>query len=149
MHRKELVKLSSPHLQSTFTKKKMKSFKKSETCIFANSKKTKLYKKNEVIYSENDRVNEIYIILDGTVESTTSKNSKSSELNLQKGSSLGLIDTILDRPFTRKMKAKSSVSLAIIEKNKIKNLLTREPFSGALIKSLVIDIDNKYQIQHH
>jgi CRP-like cAMP-binding protein len=117
---------------------------KSETCIFANSKKTKLYKKNEVIYSENDRVNEIYIILDGTVESTTSKNSKSSELNLQKGSSLGLIDTILDRPFTRKMKAKNSVSLAIIEKNKIKNLLTKEPFSGALIKSLVIDIDNKY-----
>ena len=82
--------------------------------------------------------------MDGTVESTTSKNSKSSQINLQKGSSLGLIDTILDRPFTRKMKARSSVSLAIIEKNKIKNLLTKEPFSGALIKSLVIDIDNKY-----
>ena len=117
---------------------------KSEACILSSSKKTKLYKKNEIIYRENDRVNEIYIILDGTVESTTSKNSKSSQLNLQQGSSLGLIDTILDRPFTRKMKAKSSVSLAIIEKNKIKNLLTREPFSGALIKSLVIDIDNKY-----
>ena len=117
---------------------------KGEACILSSSKKTKLYKKNEIIYRENDRVNEIYIILDGTVESTTSKNSKSSQLNLQKGSSLGLIDTILDRPFTRKMKAKSSVSLAIIEKNKIKNLLTREPFSGALIKSLVIDIDNKY-----
>ena len=117
---------------------------KSEACILSSSKKTKLYKKNEIIYRENDRVNEIYIILDGTVESTTSKNSKSSQLNLQKGSSLGLIDTILDRHFTRKMKAKSSVSLAIIEKNKIKNLLTREPFSGALIKSLVIDIDNKY-----
>ena len=117
---------------------------KSEACILSSSKKTKLYKKNEIIYRENDRVNEIYIILDGIVESTTSKNSNSSQLNLQKGSSLGLIDTILDRPFTRKMKAKSSVSLAIIEKNKIKNLLTREPFSGALIKSLVIDIDNKY-----
>ena len=117
---------------------------KSETCILGSSNKTKLYKKNEIIYRENDKVNEIYIILDGTVESTTSKNSKSSQLNLQKGSSLGLIDTILDRPFTRKMEAKSSVSLAIIEKNKIKNLLTREPLSGALIKSLVIDIDNKY-----
>ncbi len=117
---------------------------KSEACILSSSNKTKLYKKNEIIYRENDRVNEIYIILDGIVESTTSKNSNSSQLNLQKGSSLGLIDTILDRPFTRKMKAKSSVSLAIIEKNKIKNLLTREPFSGALIKSLVIDIDNKY-----
>ncbi len=117
---------------------------KNEACILGSSNKTKLYKKNEIIYRENDRVNEIYIILDGTVESTTSNNSKSSQLNLQKGSSLGLIDTILDRPFTRKMKAKSSVSLAIIEKNKIKSLLTREPFSGALIKSLVIDIDNKY-----
>ena len=117
---------------------------KNEACILGSSNKTKLYKKNEIIYRENDRVNQIYIILDGIVESTTSKNSNSSQLNLQKGSSLGLIDTILDRPFTRKMKAKSSVSLAIIEKNKIKNLLTREPFSGALIKSLVIDIDNKY-----
>ena len=116
----------------------------SNASILTSSKKTKLYKKNEIIYRENDKVNEIYIVLDGTVESTTSKNSKSSQINLQKGSSLGLIDTILDRPFTRKMKAKSSVSLAIIEKNKIKNLLTREPFSGALIKSLVIDIDNKY-----
>ena len=34
MRRKELVKLSSPHLQFTFKKKKMKSLKKSETCIF-------------------------------------------------------------------------------------------------------------------
>ena len=57
---------------------------------------------------------------------------------------MGLIDTILDRPFTRKMKAKSSVSLAIIEKNKIKRFIDQRPFSGALIKSLVIDIDNKY-----
>ena len=54
------------------------------------------------------------------------------------------MDTILDRPFSRKMKAKSTVSLAVIEKNIIKNLLTSDPFSGALIKSLVIDIDNKY-----
>ncbi len=117
---------------------------KSEVCILGSSNKTKLYKKNEIIYKENDEVNEIFIILDGTVESTTSKQTKSSKLNLQKGSSLGLIDIMLDRPFTRKMRAKSSVSLAIIEKNTIKNLLTKDPFSGALIKSLVIDIDNKY-----
>ena len=49
-------------------------------------------------------------------------------LNLQKGSSLGLIDTILDRPFSRKMKAKSTVSLAVIEKNIIKNLFTSNSF---------------------
>ena len=116
----------------------------SKASILASSKKTKLYKKNEIIYKEDDDVDEIFIILDGTVESTTSKNLKSSPLNLQNGSSLGLMDTILDRPFSRKMKAKSTVSLAVIEKNIIKNLLTSDPFSGALIKSLVIDIDNKY-----
>ena len=116
----------------------------SKASILTSSKKTKLYKKNEIIYKEDDDVDEIFIILDGTVESTTSKNLKSSPLNLQNGSSLGLMDTILDRPFSRKMKAKSTVSLAVIEKNIIKNLLTSDPFSGALIKSLVIDIDNKY-----
>ena len=67
-----------------------------------------------------------------------------SQLNLQKGSSLGLIDAILDRPYSRNMIAKSSVSVAVIEKKMIKNLLASNSFSGALIKSLVIDIDNKY-----
>ena len=117
---------------------------KNHTNILSSSKKTKLFKKNETIYKENDKSNEIFIILDGTVESTTAKNFKSSQLNLQKGSSLGLIDAILDRPFSRNMKAKSTVSLAIIEKKIIKDLLTCNSFSGALIKSLVIDIDNKY-----
>ena len=42
------------------------------------------------------------------------------------------------------MKAKSTVSLAVIEKKVIKDLLTCNSFSGALIKSLVIDIDNKH-----
>ena len=117
---------------------------KNQTNILSSSKKTKLFKKNEIIYKENDKSNEIFIILDGIVESTTAKNFKSSQLNLQKGSSLGLIDAILDRPFSRNMKAKSTVSLAVIEKKVIKDLLTCNSFSGALIKSLVIDIDNKY-----
>ena len=34
VHRKQLLKLSSPPLQSTFKKKKTKSSKRSETCIF-------------------------------------------------------------------------------------------------------------------
>lgn len=117
---------------------------KNQTNILSSSKKTKLFKKNETIYKENDKSNEIFIILDGIVESTTAKNFKSSQLNLQKGSSLGLIDAILDRPFSRNMKAKSTVSLAVIEKKVIKDLLTCNSFSGALIKSLVIDIDNKH-----
>ena len=117
---------------------------KNQTNILSSSKKTKLFKKNEIIYKENDKSNEIFIILDGIVESTTAKNFKSSQLNLQKGSSLGLIDAILDRPFSRNMIAKSTVSLAVVEKKVIKDLLTCNSFSGALIKSLVIDIDNKY-----
>ena len=117
---------------------------KNHTNILSSSKKTKLFKKNEIIYKENEKSSEIFIILDGIVESTAAKNLKSSQLNLHKGSSLGLIDAILDRPFSRNMKAKSSVSLAIIEKKIIKDLLTCNSFSGALIKSLVIDIDNKY-----
>lgn len=117
---------------------------KNHTNILSSSKKTKLFKKNEIIYKENEKSSEIFIILDGIVESTAANNLKSSQLNLHKGSSLGLIDAILDRPFSRNMKAKSSVSLAIIEKKIIKDLLTCNSFSGALIKSLVIDIDNKY-----
>ena len=112
--------------------------------ILYNSKKTKLFKKNELIYKEKDKASDVFIILDGIVESTTSNNFKSSMLNLQKGSSLGLIDVILDRPFSRNMRAKNTVSLAVIEKNIIKDLLNKNSFTGALIKSLVIDIDNKY-----
>ncbi len=117
---------------------------KNHTDILSSSKKTKLFKKNETIYKENDKSSEIFIILDGLVESTTAKKFKSSQLNLHKGSSLGLIDTILGRPFSRNMKAKSTVSLAVIEKKIIQDLLAYNSFSGALIKSLVIDIDNKY-----
>ena len=117
--------------------------KNSQANIFS-SEKTKLFRRNEVIYKEKDKVSDIFIILDGTVESKTSNDIKDSQINLQKGSSLGLIDAILDRPYSRNMKAKSSVSVAVIEKKMIKNLLASNSFSGALIKSLVIDIDNKY-----
>ena len=95
-------------------------------------------------YKENDEVSDFFIVLDGVVESSTSKNLKSSQITLQKGSSLGLIDTILNRPFSRSMKAKSTVSLAVIQKSIIKDLLLNNSFSAALIKSLVVDIDNKY-----
>ncbi len=117
--------------------------KNSHANIFS-SERNKLFRKNEFIYKEKDKVSDIFIILDGTVESKTSNDIKDSQLNLQKGSSLGLIDAILDRPYSRNMIAKSSVSVAVIEKKMIKNLLASNSFSGALIKSLVIDIDNKY-----
>ena len=118
-------------------------YQNNQNDIMVSSKKTKLFKKNEIIYNEKEEISNIFFILDGIVESTNSKNLK-APLKLEKGSSLGLIDAILDRPFSRNMKAKSTVSLAVIEKGMIKNILASNTFSGALIKSLVIDIDNKH-----
>ena len=90
--------------------------KNPQNSILASSKETKLFKKNEIIYKEKDEISKIFIVLDGIVESTKSSNHKQSQLQLQKGSSLGLMDVILDRPFSRNMKAKSTVSLAVISK---------------------------------
>ena len=107
--------------------------------------KTKLFKKNQAIYKVNQEISNIFIILDGIVESTTAERSHNGFI-LQRGSSLGLIDTILGRPFSRNMTAKSIVSLAIIGIKEIDNILSMNSFSAALIKSLVIDIDNKYPL---
>ena len=112
--------------------------------ILSSSKKTKLYKRNQIIYKEKQEINSIFIILDGIVQSSSSELGKKNIFDLQKGSSLGLIDTILKRPFSRNMLAKSTVSLAVIEKNTVENFFTSNQFSSALIKSLAIDIDNKY-----
>ena len=112
--------------------------------FLGSSKETKLFKKNQIIYKEREIIGSVYIILDGLVESYTSEKLKGKIINLYKGSTLGLIDTILERPLSRNMIAKSTVSLAVIEKNTIKNMLAENQFSGILIKSLAIDIDNKY-----
>tara|TARA_S200000501_G_C20374701_1_gene547744 strand:- start:211 stop:363 length:153 start_codon:yes stop_codon:yes gene_type:complete len=42
------------------------------------------------------------------------------------------------------MLAITTVSLALIEKSSLKNLFISNSFSAAFIKSLAIDIDNKY-----
>ena len=110
--------------------------------IFASSN-TKLFKKNQVIYKQEQKTSKIFVILDGTVESFSSNKSKSN-FTLQKGSSLGLIDTILERPYSRNIIAKSNVSVAIIDKKIIHNILKENPIAAVLIKSLVIDIDNKF-----
>ncbi len=115
-----------------------------QTNILASSKKTKLYRSNEIIYKEQEKISNIFIILDGIVESSSSDQCKKNKFTLHKGSSLGLIDAILKRPFSRNMLAKSTVSLAIIEKSTLENILGNNQFSGVLIKSLAIDIDNKY-----
>ena len=110
--------------------------------IFASSN-TKLFKKNQVIYKQEQKTSKIFVILDGIVESFSSNKAKSN-FTLQKGSSLGLIDTILERPYSRNTIAKSNVSVAIIEKKIIHNILKENPIAAVLIKSLAIDIDNKF-----
>ena len=97
-----------------------------QTNILASSKKTKLYRSNEIIYKKQEKIINIFIILDGIVESSSSDQCKKNKFTLHKGSSLGLIDAILKRPFSRNMLAKSTVSLAIIEKSTLENILGNE-----------------------
>ncbi len=108
-----------------------------------DSSQTMLFKKNQIIYKEKDLIENIFIILDGLVESSSSMFLK-HKFTLHKGSSLGLVDAILGRNFSRNMKAKSMVSLAVVDKTNLKNILESDAIAGVLIKSLVIDIDNKY-----
>ena len=61
-----------------------------------------------------------------------------------KGSSLGLIDVILGRSFSRNIIAKSIVSVTVVDKKNLKNILKENPIAAVLIKSLAIDIDNKF-----
>ena len=108
--------------------------------LFNNSSETKLVKKNTPIYKINQNIEEIYIILEGQAESLSKRNSVS--LTLGKGSVLGLMDTLLNRNYSKDMKAKTSVVLAIIKKHKVEQKLCKNIFQSALIKSLAIDIDN-------
>ena len=108
-----------------------------------DSSQTRLFKKNQIINKEKESIENIFIILDGLVESSSSK-SLSDKFILHKGSSLGLIDVILGRSFSRSMKAKSIVSLAVVDQKNLKNILKSNAVAGVLIKSLAIDIDNKF-----
>ena len=97
-------------------------YKNNQNDIYGSSEKLNYLEKNEIIYNEKKIKLANIFYFRWYCESTNSKNLK-APLKLEKGSSLGLIDTILDRPFSRNMKAKSSVSLAVIEKGMIKNIL--------------------------
>lgn len=108
--------------------------------LFNTSAETKLIKKNNTIYKIGQNIKEIYIILEGEAESSSEKNKK--KLILRKGSVLGLMDTILNRNYSKEIKAKTSVVLAIIKKEKVKKKFSENIFQFALIKALAIDIDN-------
>ena len=57
---------------------------------YLESYETQLFRKGSIIYSEGEKINFIYIILNGEIESFLEKNKTlNSKLILKKGSSLG------------------------------------------------------------
>ena len=94
------------------------------TSPFLKSYETKLYRKASVIYSKGEKINFIYIILNGEVESFLEYNRKlNSNLILKKGSSLGLMDFILNRNYSKTMLVKKTSVLALVQKKILFRLL--------------------------
>ena len=104
----------------------MKSYQKEENfsnrSTYLKSYATKLYKRDSIIYSKGKKVDFIYVVLDGEIESILEKNNVlSSNIILKKGSSLGLMDLILDRDYSKTMLAKKTSILALIKKSYFSN----------------------------
>ena len=85
---------------------------------YLKSYETKLYRKGSIIYSKGEKINFVYIILDGEIKSFLEKSKTvNTNLILKKGSSLGLMDFILNRNYSKTMLAKKTSVLALINKN--------------------------------
>ena len=111
---------------------------------YLKSYKTQLYRKGSIIYSKGEKINFIYIILNGEIESFFEKNkTRNSNLILKKGSSLGLMDFILNRNYSKTMLAKKTSVLALINKNYFLDFLKPFKYEAILLKTLAIDIDNQ------
>ena len=111
---------------------------------FLKSYETQLYRKGSIIYSKGEKVNFIYIILNGEIESFLEKNKTlNSNLILKKGSSLGLIDFMLNRNYSKTTLAKKTSVLALIKKNYFSDFLKPFKYESILLKTLAIDIDNQ------
>ena len=111
---------------------------------YLKSYETKLYRKGSIIYSKGEKINFIYIILDGEIESFLEK-SKNANNNiiLKKGSSLGLMDFIINRNYSKTMLAKKTSVLALINKNYFLDFLKPFKYEAILLKTLAMDIDNQ------
>ena len=111
---------------------------------FLESKKTILFKKNEIIYEKGQKLDCIYIILNGLISSVLSENKNSKEnVILKKGSSLGLMDLLLNRNYSKYMIAKNTSVLAVIKKEVILKVFDPSDYKSILLKSLAIDVDGK------
>ena len=111
---------------------------------YLKSYETQLYKKGSIIYSKGEKINFIYIILNGEIESFLEKNkSVNYNLILKKGSSLGLMDFILNRNYSKTMIAKKVSVLALVNKNYFLDFLKPFKYEAILLKTLAMDIDNQ------
>ena len=116
----------------------------SNTSSYLKSYETKLYKKNSIIYSKGKKIDFVYIVLNGEIESILEKNKVlKSNIILKKGSSLGLIDLILNRDYSKTMLVKKTSVLALIKKKYFLDFLKPFKYESILLKSLAIDIDNQ------
>ena len=111
---------------------------------YLKSYETQLYRKDSIIYSEGEKINFIYIILNGEIESFLEKNrTLSSNIILKKGSSLGLMDFILNRNYSKTMLAKKTSVLALVKKKYFFDFLKPFKYESILLKTLAMDIDNQ------
>ena len=116
----------------------------SNTSSYLKSFGTKLYKKNSIIYSKGKKIDFVYIILNGEVESILEKDKAlKSNMILKKGNSLGLIDLILNRDYSKTMLVKKTSVLALFKKKNFLDFLKPFRYEYILLKSLAIDIDNQ------
>jgi len=116
----------------------------SNSIPYLKSYKTQLYRKGSIIYSKGEEINFIYIVLNGEIESFFEKNkTRNSNLILKKGGSLGLMDFILNRNYSKTMLAKKTSVLALINKNHFLDFLKPFKYEAILLKTLAMDIDNQ------
>ena len=110
---------------------------------YLQSYETKLYPKGSVIYTKGEKINYVYIVLNGEIESFLVKNKTiNTNFILKKGSSLGLMDFILNRNYSKTMLAKKTSVLALINKKYFLDFLKPLKYEAILLKALAMDIDN-------
>ena len=115
-----------------------------DTSPHLKSYETQLYRKDSIIYSKGEKINFIYIILNGEIESFLEKSKTvNTNLILKKGSSLGLMDFILNRNYSKTMLAKKTSVLALVKKKYFFDFLKPFKYESILLKTLAMDIDNQ------
>ena len=116
----------------------------SNSSPYLKSYETQLFRKGSTVYTKDEKINFIYIILNGEIESFLEKNRAiNSYLILKKGSSLGLMDFILNRNYSKTMLAKKTSVLALVNKNYFLDFLKPFKYESILLKTLAMDIDNQ------